>query len=279
MSESKKFVCKVHGLTIFRFYGKKRRRPYCLECTREQSRRWDHKYGRKRRRNVKYELAKACEICGYSSCMDSLHFHHKSRNDKEFPIRKLKSPERIRKEAKKCVVLCANCHIKTELGLIPSLGTGNAFSKAAKGREASKSTRSRTNRSVLICQKHGETQHVIRKRGRRECVKCRTEHVVNLRTRRKKHLIKLKGGTCWCCGVSGTIHQMMQFHHLDPTQKRFALSGSGLTKSIMAVLKEAEKCGLVCATCHGEITAGYINCPTKNPYEERKKEVTIPTPC
>jgi hypothetical protein len=67
-----------------------------------------------RRRNkirlVEYKGGK-CEICGYDKCIDALEFHHLDPNEKEFGIAgDTRSLEKLKKEADKCVLICANCH-------------------------------------------------------------------------------------------------------------------------------------------------------------------------
>ena len=56
-----------------------------------------------------------CKICGYEKCIASLCFHHRDKTEKEFVLSRNfnKSWEKIKKEAEKCDLLCANCH--TEL--------------------------------------------------------------------------------------------------------------------------------------------------------------------
>lgn len=59
---------------------------------------------------VEYKGGK-CELCGYDKCIDALDFHHKDINDKKFGIGgKSYSFERLKKEADKCILICANCH-------------------------------------------------------------------------------------------------------------------------------------------------------------------------
>lgn len=52
----------------------------------------------------------------------------------------------------------------------------------------------------------------------------------------------------------------LQFHHVDPTQKVFAVN-MGHGGSLAAFREELKKCVLVCANCHGEIEAGLIESP------------------
>lgn len=59
---------------------------------------------------VEYKGGK-CEKCGYSKCIDALEFHHKDPNEKDFTIGgKSWSFERLKIEADKCILVCANCH-------------------------------------------------------------------------------------------------------------------------------------------------------------------------
>jgi len=60
-------------------------------------------------------LGGKCEICGYNKCFNSLDFHHKDSNKKEFKIADrrylgIKNKNKTIKEVKKCMLVCANCH-------------------------------------------------------------------------------------------------------------------------------------------------------------------------
>lgn len=68
-----------------------------------------------RRKKLKKEMVEIlggkCSICGYNKCVNALEFHHKK--DKERAVAKLlkdNSREKVLKEVKKCILLCANCH-------------------------------------------------------------------------------------------------------------------------------------------------------------------------
>jgi hypothetical protein len=58
-----------------------------------------------------------------------------------------------------------------------------------------------------------------------------------------------KAGVCVRCGVGD--YRILDFHHIDPAQKKFELN-TGLKKSMgaRALLDEIAKCELVCANCH-----------------------------
>lgn len=59
-----------------------------------------------------------CQRCGYSTYLGALDFHHIEQDDKEFTIgnRDFKLKECI-EEAKKCVLICTNCHREIHAGL------------------------------------------------------------------------------------------------------------------------------------------------------------------
>lgn len=72
----------------------------------------------------------------------------------------------------------------------------------------------------------------------------------------KLKAIEYKGGKCIVCGYNKSI-RALQFHHLDPTQKDFGISGT--TKSFEKLKPELDKCVLLCANCHGEVHEGLLD--------------------
>jgi DNA-binding CsgD family transcriptional regulator len=104
--------CSRHGLTEF-WVGTKVTR--CRACNAEGVAR--------RRRKVKATLiAEAggkCAVCGYRASQAALEFHHLDPATKSFGLAhggQARSLARMREEAKKCVLLCANCHAAVEVG-------------------------------------------------------------------------------------------------------------------------------------------------------------------
>lgn len=87
-------------------------------------------------------------------------------------------------------------------------------------------------------------------------IKTGGQRVVEWRKRAKQKLVDYKGGNCVCCGYSKCI-DALHFHHLDPATKKFRIGGS--SKSLETLMKEADKCILVCGNCHTEIHAGLID--------------------
>jgi hypothetical protein len=68
---------------------------------------------------VEYRGGK-CVVCGYSKCIWALDLHHRDETEKEFGLSArgmTRSWEKIKQEADKCVVLCANCHREIHAGV------------------------------------------------------------------------------------------------------------------------------------------------------------------
>jgi hypothetical protein len=106
--------CRHHGLTDFWIEGRGSYR--CLRCRQEAVAR--------RRRKIKEilvgEAGGSCAICGYDRCIGALHFHHRDPVEKSFAISVAgvaRSLARARAEARKCVLLCSNCHVEVENGV------------------------------------------------------------------------------------------------------------------------------------------------------------------
>lgn len=61
-----------------------------------------------------------CCICGYSKCIEAFDLHHIDSEDKNFNISsfKIRNWDIIKEEAKKCVLLCSNCHRELHAGLV-----------------------------------------------------------------------------------------------------------------------------------------------------------------
>lgn len=110
----------------------------------------------------------------------------------------------------------------------------------------------------LVCRHHGVTRHRRRPRGSYACLKCRAEAVVRRRRKGKAILVAEAGGACVACGYDRCI-AALQFHHLDPAEKRFSLSQQGMTRSLERARAEARKCVLLCGNCHAEAEAGVLH--------------------
>jgi Zn ribbon nucleic-acid-binding protein len=102
--------CKKHGET--NFFKRKPSGFRCNKCAAESV------VDMRRRNKVKLvEMFGGCCVdCGYNKDYKALQFHHKEPSTKEFGIGSSLgasySLKRQIKEAEKCILLCANCHIE-----------------------------------------------------------------------------------------------------------------------------------------------------------------------
>lgn len=64
--------------------------------------------------DLKIENGGKCTECGFDKEVRILQFHH--LRDKKFNLSQYRRPlEQMREEAKKCILLCPNCHAKEHL--------------------------------------------------------------------------------------------------------------------------------------------------------------------
>ena len=84
------------------------------------------------------------------------------------------------------------------------------------------------------------------------CKECHRIFGVTLGRIRKKRLVEHLGGKCKLCGYD-RCPAALDFHHINPEEKEFRLSGSKMRCKFETLVKEAEKCMLLCANCHREL--------------------------
>jgi AcrR family transcriptional regulator len=106
--------CRRHGWSPFVRSASGHQR--CLRCRSDAV--------TKRRRRVKAilvaEAGGRCLLCGYAHFAGALQFHHLDPNAKRFSLAAgglAHSLDTARREAAKCVLLCANCHAEVEGGV------------------------------------------------------------------------------------------------------------------------------------------------------------------
>jgi transposase len=107
--------CSTHGYTTFALTGTQGRYR-CKLCRSERV--------AARRRAVKRILVEeaggCCQLCGYARCPGALQFHHLEPGRKAFGLATngiARSLPRAREEARKCVLVRANCHAEIEAGI------------------------------------------------------------------------------------------------------------------------------------------------------------------
>jgi IS30 family transposase len=82
-----------------------------------------------------------------------------------------------------------------------------------------------------------------------------SQAVVDWRKRTKSKLVEYKGGKCQICDYNKSLNAL-HFHHLDPKEKDFSISGKSLSFDRLKI--EVDKCILVCSNCHCEIHEGIL---------------------
>ena len=110
---------------------------------------------------------------------------------------------------------------------------------------------------LRLCSTHGLSPHVPRASGFR-CRTCAVEQVTARRRRVKQILVDEAGGRCRVCGYD-RCQRALEFHHVDPAQKRFSLAHRGLSQGIAKLRAEAAKCVLLCSNCHAEVEDGLVD--------------------
>ena len=107
--------CKHHGLTDFILENRGSYR--CKKCRCQSV--------HQKRKNIKLKLVAffggKCSICGYSKCVEALEFHHLDPSKKSFSLSSkgiTRAYEKNLEEAKKCILVCANCHREIENNLV-----------------------------------------------------------------------------------------------------------------------------------------------------------------
>lgn len=107
-------VCSRHGRAVYRLDIRGTYR--CVLCAQERV--------AARRREIKRTLVEeaggCCAACGYDRFQAALQFHHLDPAEKSFGISSRgfsHGIDRAREEARKCVLLCGNCHAEVEAGV------------------------------------------------------------------------------------------------------------------------------------------------------------------
>ena len=113
--DRKIMTCPRHGERLFWLVSRGIYR--CLRCRSEA-------VARRRRKLKQILVADAggcCSLCGYDRYIGALQFHHVDGEAKDFGLADrglTRSLEAVRTEARKCILLCANCHSEVEGGIV-----------------------------------------------------------------------------------------------------------------------------------------------------------------
>ena len=86
---------------------------HCSEKVRQTYRDYRNKNRKKTIKDLKQNAGGKCQVCGYDRCITSLVFHHKNPLEKIGSVGEMiytHGKRYVIEEAKKCILLCANCH-------------------------------------------------------------------------------------------------------------------------------------------------------------------------
>ena len=97
---------------------------HCSEKVRTNFRVYRNKNRKRNREDLKQKYGGKCHVCGYNRSLSALHFHHTDSSKKLGPVSNMfnHSKKKAYAEAKKCILLCSNCHYEYHDGIIDLQG-------------------------------------------------------------------------------------------------------------------------------------------------------------
>lgn len=95
------------------------------------------------------------------------------------------------------------------------------------------------------------------------CKKCKNQNDSDKRKQFKQSCVEYKGGKCFICSYN-KFPGALDFHHLDPLKKDFAIGTYRAQIFTIKIKNELDKCILLCANCHREFHGGFIKLPEIN---------------
>lgn len=212
-----------------------------MNCKRTKERKeWSD---RKKRRDeyLKSISYDCCWVCGYKGI--AIDIHHIIPKRKNIVIKRIYSESSFRKEVSKCIPLCANCHATYHV-------LERMANSIERRRRESVCTNKETTRTCSKCNTV-KPEKFFNKSNQTYCKMCNSEYVSARHNQLKKDCVEYCGGECLICG-NKKIEQLC-FHHLDPTQKEFAIGKITTHKKFENSKSELDKCALLCHNCHREI--------------------------
>lgn len=203
-------------------------------------------------RNYKNKLVEMkggeCKMCGYCKNISALEFHH--LDDKNFIVSsgsRNKINEKIINEINKCDLLCCNCHKKVHERKPPlySNPTNNPNFLNIKKHNIE-------NKDIFTCPMCLETieKEKFMKKSH-ICKSCHSYRTTVSKRINKKEYVDYLGGKCAKCNWNNLCG--LEFHHIDPVTKKFAIAEKKFIKMNQEIKTELDKCQLLCGNCHREV--------------------------
>jgi len=107
-------ICKKHGQT--KHFDRPDGSFRCGKCASQ----WVIKNRQNKKEKLVAMFGGSCQVCGYKKYAGALDFHHKDPKTKSFAlsVKGLSySWDSLVQEAKKCILVCKNCHTEIEAGI------------------------------------------------------------------------------------------------------------------------------------------------------------------
>lgn len=122
-----------------------RQRRFCCRVCKNADTNYRHQSyasqqarGLKRKLGLIAEFGASCARCGYDRNSAALAWHHVDPRNKSFSLdlRSLsnRSEEEVRREARKCILVCANCHAEIHWPLFDKVASSTGMDPERIGR-------------------------------------------------------------------------------------------------------------------------------------------------
>ena len=139
------------------------------------------KHRKKRKEIICRVMGGKCAICGYNKCLAALEMHHLNPEEKEYSMATgyCRSLEKDLEEAKKCVLLCSNCHKEVHAGLHNSMELISSYNEKI-GIEELRKMQLKENQYIKKEKKCSICNKIIKRSKTGLCVKCAQERKNNI---------------------------------------------------------------------------------------------------
>lgn len=109
------------------------------------------------------------------------------------------------------------------------------------------------NNSVRICKICGENDPTLFPKNKTKlCKKCDYKRTNEYMKQRRLKFLELKGNRCFKCGYD-RYQGALEFHHINPEEKEVLDTQTVTSRKISDIMKELDKCVILCANCHREV--------------------------